>query len=304
MAGGRLEGKRALITGAGGGIGSAIARAFVGEGAKVMMSDLDGAAAQAKADEINTTTPGAAAAVAHDVTSEAAWAEALGATDEALGGFNVLVNNAGVWAVGSVEDTPLDEWRRCMSINLDSVYMGTRLAMPYLRKAQPASIVNLSSIAGIIAGHNIAAYNAAKAGVWMLTKSTALAAARKGEDIRANSIHPFFIDTGLLQDVFARGGERKPLVHGRGRRPRCRLPGQRRIAVHDGFRIEARRRFERHVRLARRSCRTRFSSFCIRKPRHRAASARRCSGAATSSTSAVPFLANRCPRRSPVTPAP
>ncbi len=83
--------------------------------------------------------------------------------------------------------------------------------MPLLRRSQPASIVNLSSIAGIVAGPNIAAYNAAKAGVWMLTKSTALATARKKEDIRANSIHPFFIDTPLLQDAFARGGERKAL---------------------------------------------------------------------------------------------
>jgi len=211
MSGGRLNGKRAFITGGAGGIGSAIARAFADQGARVMVSDLDGAAAEAVAADINKTHPDVAVSCAHDVTLETAWAEALAKADAALGGLNVLVNNAGVWAVGAVDDTSPDEWRRCMSVNLDSIYVGTRLAMPYLRESQPGSVINLSSVAGLVAGHNIAAYNTSKAGAWMLTKSTALSCARKGWNIRANSIHPTFIDTGMLRDMFSRGGEVKPL---------------------------------------------------------------------------------------------
>jgi NAD(P)-dependent dehydrogenase (short-subunit alcohol dehydrogenase family) len=211
MSDGRLIGKRAFITGGAGGIGSAVARAFVSESARIMVSDIDGAAADAIAAEINSSYPGAAFACAHDVTSESGWAEALAKADAALDGLNVLVNNAGVWSIGAVDDTPPDEWRRCMSVNLDSIYIGTRLALPYLRESQPGSVINLSSVAGLVAGYNIAAYNTSKAGAWMLTKSTALSCARKGWDIRANSIHPTFIDTGMLRDMFSRGGEAKPL---------------------------------------------------------------------------------------------
>jgi NAD(P)-dependent dehydrogenase (short-subunit alcohol dehydrogenase family) len=207
----RLNGKLALITGAAGGIGSAIARAFVGEGARVMVTDINGPAVAGLAEQINDTHPGTAQACAHDVTSQAGWAEALAKADAEFGGLNVLVNNAGVVSVGSVEDIDIDEWRRCHGINLDSVYLGMRLAMPYLRASQPGSIINLSSISGIVAGHNVAAYNSSKAAVWMLSKSTALHCARKGMDVRVNSIHPTFIETGMLQDVFARGGKRAPL---------------------------------------------------------------------------------------------
>jgi NAD(P)-dependent dehydrogenase (short-subunit alcohol dehydrogenase family) len=208
---GRLNGKHALITGAAGGIGSAIARAFIDEGARVAVTDMDGAAAQALAEALNTGRPESAIACAHDVTSQADWTAALAAADQAFGSLNVLVNNAGVWSVGSVDETDYAEWRRCLDVNLDSIYLGTHLALPYLRDGQPASIVNLSSIAGLVAGHNIAAYNTSKAGAWMLTKSTALSCARKGWDIRANSIHPTFIETGMLRDMFARGSEPKDL---------------------------------------------------------------------------------------------
>ena len=211
MSGQRLRGKKAFITGAAGGIGSAIARAFVDEGAKVAVTDLDGEAANALAEAINADHPGSATACALNVTSEADWSAALAAADNALGGLNVLVNNAGVWSVGSVDETDYAEWCRCLNVNLDSIFHGTRLALPYLRDSQPASIVNLSSIAGLVAGHNIAAYNTSKAGAWMLTKSTALSCARKGWDVRANSIHPTFIETGMLRDMFSRGGEPKDL---------------------------------------------------------------------------------------------
>lgn len=204
---GRLEGKKALITGGAGGIGRAIAEYFAREGALVMVSDVDGTRARQVADELRSL--GSVSACEHDVTDEHSWAGALAAVQVELGGLNVLVNNAGIWMAGSVEAVEPDDWRRAMSVNLDSVYLGTRLALPLLRQGQPSSIINISSIAGIIAGPNIAAYNAAKAAVWMLTKSTALHAAGEGHAVRCNSIHPYFIDTALLQDVFARDGERR-----------------------------------------------------------------------------------------------
>ncbi|WP_436643833.1 glucose 1-dehydrogenase [Microbaculum sp. FT89] len=233
MTGSRLKGKRAFITGAAGGIGSAIAHAFVSEGARVMLTDLDGAAVQSLAVRVNDDAPGTASFCAHDVTSESGWAEALETANAALGGIDVLVNNAGVWAVGSVEDTDPADWRRCMGVNLDSVYLGMRLAIPYLRESQPASIVNVSSVSGLVAGHNVAAYNTSKAGMWMLTKSTALHCAHRGDDIRANSIHPTFIETGLLQDVFARGGERRPLTDDQKGKLTRQIPLKRLCTVED-----------------------------------------------------------------------
>jgi NAD(P)-dependent dehydrogenase (short-subunit alcohol dehydrogenase family) len=209
---GRLAGKRALVTGGAGGIGAAIARHFVRQGARVLITDIDGARAAALADELNEALPGTAAAQDHDATSEDAWRTALSAAEAAFGGLEILVNNAGIWVAGSVEDVDPAGWRRGLEVNLDSVYLGTRLAMPLLRRSQPAAIVNISSIAGIVAGHNLAAYNAAKAAVWLLTKSTALHAARRGDDIRANSIHPSFVDTPMLQDLFAGTGAPSPLT--------------------------------------------------------------------------------------------
>ena len=209
--GGRLAGKTALITGGAGGIGQAIAAAFLREGAAVMISDIDADAAGAAAEAL--AAEGMVVSCQHDVTSEDSW--------------------TGIWISGSVEATDVDTWRKGLSVNLDSVFLGTKLAFPLLRDSQPASIINLSSIAGIIAGHNIAAYNAAKAGVWMLTKSTALHAAHKGDDIRCNSIHPFFIDTGLLEDVFARGGERKALEDSQKERLAQQTPLKRLCSTDD-----------------------------------------------------------------------
>ncbi len=205
----RLAGKKALITGGAGGIGSAIAAAFLKEGADVLITDLDDDAAIATAERLSDL--GRIQGIGHDVTSEADWRTAVETAESTLGGLSVLVNNAGIWVSGTVEDTDYATWKHGLSVNLDSVYLGTRIAMPLLRANQPASIINLSSIAGLIAGPNIAAYNTAKAGVWMLTKSTALAAARAGDSIRCNSVHPFFIDTGLLEDVFSKDGTRKAI---------------------------------------------------------------------------------------------
>jgi NAD(P)-dependent dehydrogenase (short-subunit alcohol dehydrogenase family) len=199
---GRVAGKMAFVTGAARGLGAAIACRLVSEGAQVVLADIDAAGAEATATEINNAAGMVAArSFALDVTDEAQWAAALEAASAAMGGISVLVNNAGILQTGSIETLALADWKRVMGVNVDSVFLGCKHALPYLRKSQPASIVNISSIAGLIAGHNTPAYNASKAAVWLLTKSVALHAAKAGDDIRCNSVHPAFIDTPMLQPL-------------------------------------------------------------------------------------------------------
>ncbi len=197
----RLSGKMALITGGGGGIGRAIGNMFAAEGAQVMVSDIDEKSATSAAQAINADFPGTAFACQHDVTSEAHWRDAVKSCQATMGGLNILVNNAGLCIPGNVEDTEPDIWHKMISVNLDSVYLGCRTSLAALRKSTPSSIINISSISGLIAGHNLAAYNASKSAVWLLTKSVALQVAREGADIRVNSIHPAFIETKMLSDI-------------------------------------------------------------------------------------------------------
>ncbi|MBT9444082.1 MAG: glucose 1-dehydrogenase [Hyphomonadaceae bacterium] len=198
---GRVAGKKAFITGGAQGLGEAIARMLAREGASVTVSDLNISKARDVAESINASG-GKAFAYEHDVTDAARWEAVLNEAAADMGGLNILVNNAGIASAGSVETETLDGWKRVMDIDLDSVFLGCRFAMPVIRESGiPGSIVNISSIAGLIAAHNSAAYNAAKAGVWMLSKSVALHGARMTPQIRCNSVHPVFIDTPIL-DVF------------------------------------------------------------------------------------------------------
>lgn len=201
----RLEGKRAIVTGAAQGLGAAIARMFADNGARVLLTDLNGDGAASAAEAINQALGEERAfAARHDVTREEDWAEVIALAEKTLGGLSVLVNNAGIVVTGSVEDLSLEQWKQGFSVNCDSVFLGTKLALPLMRQSQPASIVNISSIAGLIAGHNFANYNASKAAVWLLSKSIALHCAHHGWDIRCNSVHPTFIRTPMLSDI-ARG---------------------------------------------------------------------------------------------------
>jgi NAD(P)-dependent dehydrogenase (short-subunit alcohol dehydrogenase family) len=202
-----LAGKRALVTGAAQGMGAGIARALAAAGARVLLTDLNAAGAAEAAARIDSEFgAGTAFATAHDVTCEADWIAAVEQAREKLGGLSVLVNNAGVLPLGSVEDLSLEQWRRGMSVNADSVFLGCKHALPVLRESQPGSIVNIASISALIAGHNLAAYNASKAAVWMLTKSVALHCAKRGWDIRCNSVHPTFVRTAML-DALGGGDE-------------------------------------------------------------------------------------------------
>lgn len=197
---GRVAGKVALVTGAGSGLGRAIALMLARHGARVAVTDIDAVAAAATADEIGA----AALAFQQDVVDEERWQTVVAEVMAAMGGLHVLVNNAGIGPPGSIEDTSFDMWRTVHSIDLDSVFLGCKYALPAMVESGPGSIVNISSVAGIIADGNVAAYNSAKAGVRHLSKSVALHCCRKGYPIRCNSVHPAFVDTPILDQIGAK----------------------------------------------------------------------------------------------------
>ena len=204
----RVSGKKAFVTGAGRGLGEATARLLAAHGAKVFLTDIDLEAVQAVARAIDADHgPGTAHAARHDVRDESQWEATLAAASAAMGGLSILVNNAGIGVQARVEAIALEEWHRVMAINLDSVFLGCKHALRYLRESQPAAIVNISSIAGIVADAQYAAYNTSKAGVLMLTKSVALDCASQGLDIRCNSVHPGFVRTAIVQPYFDKHGE-------------------------------------------------------------------------------------------------
>jgi NAD(P)-dependent dehydrogenase (short-subunit alcohol dehydrogenase family) len=209
---GRVAGKKALITGAAGGLGEAMAWMLAREGAKVAVTDIDGGRAEALAAAINAEVPGSTFAYAHDVASEAEWISVTAAAVEAMGGLSVLVNNAGVGGpLSFVEDDTTENWQRQYEINLRSVMFGCKHAMPHLRENAPSSIVNISSIAGLAGAPGMGAYNATKAGVWMYSKTIALEAAKADWNVRVNSVHPVFIKTPILDPfvAMAQGDEAK-----------------------------------------------------------------------------------------------
>jgi NAD(P)-dependent dehydrogenase (short-subunit alcohol dehydrogenase family) len=199
---GRVAGKKVFITGAAQGLGAAAARALAAEGAQVSVTDINFEGVRKTAAEINAAS-GARTAFAFplDVTKEEQWIYALEEADAAMGGISVLINNAGVSRAGDIEHLSLEDFRQVMSVNVDSVFLGAKHALKYMRRNQPGSIINLSSIAGLIAAHNTPAYNASKSAVWLLSKSVALHCAKQNLDIRSNSIHPTFIDTPILDPL-------------------------------------------------------------------------------------------------------
>ena len=193
---GRVDGKIALVTGAGSGLGRATAKLLAAEGAMVIATDINPTTAQETVDMIG----GNARALEQDVADEGRWAEVIADIADTEGALHVLVHNAGIGHLGTVEDTDLADWRRVHAIDVDSVFMGTKAALGLMKKTK-GSIVTISSIAGILADHNLAAYNSAKAAVRHLSKSIALHCTRQGYDIRCNSVHPAFCDTPILDGI-------------------------------------------------------------------------------------------------------
>jgi 3(or 17)beta-hydroxysteroid dehydrogenase len=186
----RLRDKVVLVTGAAGAVGRAVAAAVKREGGAAIASDL---AAQPGIDH------------ALDVAREADWQSVLGEIDRAHGRLDGLVNAAGIALIGSVEDTDYASWRRVLAVNLDGTFLGCKHAMPLLKR-RGGSIVNLSSVSGIVGGHNLAAYNASKGGVRLLTKSVALHGARFKPPVRCNSVHPAFLEGPMVEDILAQTG--------------------------------------------------------------------------------------------------
>jgi NAD(P)-dependent dehydrogenase (short-subunit alcohol dehydrogenase family) len=210
--GNRLGGKIALVTGAASGLGKAMADAFIAEGAQVVYTDINLAGAEAAAALHGASALG----LKHDVTRVDDWEAVLEDTAERFGGLHILVNNAGIGTMGHVEECTLDDWRRVHAIDLDGVFYGCKYALPLMatttrERGERGSILNVSSIAGVIAAANMAAYNSAKAAVKHLSKSVALHCARAGYPITCNSIHPAFIDTPILDDI-GQGAPRDLLI--------------------------------------------------------------------------------------------
>jgi len=200
---GRLEGKIALVTGAGNarGLGAATARRFAEEGAFVYLTDLDGDGAEAVARSIRDAG-GRAEAQAHDVTSEAGWDAVFAAIAAGHGRLDVLVNNAGIAVLKPLEQLTAADWELQNKVNLDSVFFGTQRAVAMMRKlGQGGSVINLSSIGGLVGVPACAAYGAAKGGVRIFSKVVAMECAAQG--IRCNSVHPGMIETAM-QDVARR----------------------------------------------------------------------------------------------------
>ncbi|MCU0881821.1 MAG: SDR family oxidoreductase [Hyphomonadaceae bacterium] len=203
---GRLAGKKALITGGAQGLGAAIATHFVDEGASVFITDLNGDGARWQAEAINGTHPNMAQHAQQDVRSEARWKEVVQEAHDAMGGLNVLVNNAGIGTMGTVEAESFENWKLVQEVDVDSVFLGCKYALPLMKPHGRGSIINISSIAGLIASGYYPSYNAAKAAVWLLSKSVALHCAKVAPLIRCNSIHRSFIETPILDGMVALAG--------------------------------------------------------------------------------------------------
>ena len=213
---GRVAGKQALITGAAGGLGEAMAWMLAREGAKVAVTDVNVAGVRRLAEAINAEIQGSTFAFAHDVTDEGEWISVIDQAVAAMGGLSILVNNAGIGGdLEFVETDTIENWRRVQAVNIESVMLGCKHAMPRLRASAPSSIINISSVAGLAAAPGMGAYNATKAAVWMYTKTIALEAAKNDWNVRCNSVHPVFIKTPILDPFIAMAGGDEAKAHER-----------------------------------------------------------------------------------------
>jgi 3(or 17)beta-hydroxysteroid dehydrogenase len=191
---GRLSGKTALVTGAAQGIGAAIARAMAGEGASVIVTDINEEGGRRVSSDIGSQFRKL------DVSSESNWQAVAESLDRPL---HILVNNAGIELVRPMVDHSLSDWRSVMAINVDGVFLGCRILTEMLKGAgtvtSPASVINISSIAGLVGYPDQVAYNTSKAAVRHMSKSLAIEWAAHGDKIRCNSIHPGCIRTPMLE---------------------------------------------------------------------------------------------------------
>jgi 3(or 17)beta-hydroxysteroid dehydrogenase len=210
----RLSGKTALITGAASGIGAAIAKAFVAEGARVIISDINAETGAARAAMLG----GNAYFLRHDATDEAQWAAVMARIVSDHGGLDVLVNNAGITGTESghphdPEHTSLDDWHQVMKINLDSVFLGCKHAIQAMRATgRGGSIINMSSRSGLVGVPKTAAYAASKAAIRNHSKTVALYCAEQNLGIRCNSLYPASIRTAMWDAMIDGADDEKQLL--------------------------------------------------------------------------------------------
>ena len=196
----RLQNKVALISGGAKGMGAVEAKLFAKEGAKVVIGDVletEGKQIEAAINE----TGGECLFVPLDVTDENQWNEAVAATLGRFGKLDILINNAGIFRTNAVEETSSAEWDQVMDINAKGVFLGAKAAIPAMREAGGGSIINLSSVAGLVGAAYSSAYSASKGAVRLFTKSTAIQYAIDG--VRCNSIHPGVIQTDMTKEAIA-----------------------------------------------------------------------------------------------------
>jgi len=200
----RLKNKVALITGAGSGIGKATALMLAREGAYVAVTDINhNLACDVAGQIVDSGLKGFAWEL--EVTDVRAWRRVLDDVTGVAGELDILVNNAGIAVYKPIEETSLEDWERVRSINLDGVFIGCKTSLPYL--SDRSSIVNVSSVAGLVAVPNGSAYNATKGGVSVLTKGLAVELAIANRGVRVNSVHPGGVNTELLQAIAREGSE-------------------------------------------------------------------------------------------------
>ena len=198
--GNRLEGKIAIVTGGASGIGEATTRLFVSEGAKVVIADIDDEKGNALEAELNHDGE-VARYRQFDVTQESRWIEVVGEVMDTWGRLDVVVNNAGMSGVGRarVEETTVENWDTVFAVNSTAIMLGTKTAIPAMRKNGGGSVVNVSSIFGIVGSPAGAAYHASKGAARTFSKAAAVQYAP--DNIRVNSVHPGFTDTPMTLDI-------------------------------------------------------------------------------------------------------
>ena len=195
---GRVTGKVAIVTGAAGGLGREDARVLAGEGAKVVITDINEQAGEQAAADINRQFPGSTQFMKLDVRDEAAWIAVIAATVKQFGGLNILVNNAGVVLVATPESTTLEQFRFVNAVMSESVFLGCKHAMPAMHASGGGSIINMCSTATHLGYPVFFAYSAAKGAVRAMTKSIAVHCQMNKYNIRCNSLHPGAIDTAMI----------------------------------------------------------------------------------------------------------
>ncbi|PWA13066.1 short-chain dehydrogenase [Pueribacillus theae] len=196
----RLEGKVAIITGAANGQGVAEAKLFASEGAKVIVTDIDEVGVKKTAIEISNLG-GSAFPLQHDVSLEEDWKIVVKTSIEQFGRVDILINNAGIPSRKNVEEETVEEWDKVQAVNSRSVFLGMKYTVPEIRKVGGGSIINVSSVYGIIGVKGYAAYHASKGAIRVLTKTAAMDFAK--DLIRVNSIHPGIIETAMTEDLYA-----------------------------------------------------------------------------------------------------